>query len=141
MLSLAYSPPGVLTGYDLWIAGFPGADPSPTEDTDGDAFSHLLEYVLDGNPLLAGESIAPGFGRVGNDFIYTFNRSDLSEGDTSVIVRYASDLAGAWTEVPIGAVSGGIVTIIESGAAPDTVVVTIPAPGPRLFGQLVVTRP
>jgi fibronectin-binding autotransporter adhesin len=135
-LELTYSPPG----YAFWIAEFPGVDPSPTADSDGDTFVHLLEYVLGGNPSLAGEPIAPVIARTGTDSTFTFRRTDRSEGDTIVTVRYSTDLAGPWTEVPIGAVSGGNVSIAENGAGPDTVMVTITAPGPRLFAQLLITK-
>ena len=135
IFSLTYSAPG----YDAWIAEYPGVDPSPAADTDGDTFAQLLEYVLGGNPSIPGEPIAPVSAKTGNAFSFTFRRADRSEGDTIAIVRYTSDLS-EWIEVPIGAVSGGIVSITENGTVPDTVVVTIPAPGSRMFAQLLITR-
>ena len=56
------------------------------------------------------------------------------------VVQYGSDLSG-WTDVPIGATSGGMVNISENGSGADTVTVTIPTgSNPKVFARLKVTR-
>lgn len=39
-----------LSGYALWSSGYPGLDPDPAVDNDGDGWSALAEYLFDTSP-------------------------------------------------------------------------------------------
>ncbi|MES2440745.1 MAG: autotransporter-associated beta strand repeat-containing protein [Verrucomicrobiota bacterium] len=132
------------SGYASWATskGLTGANNGATQDPDFDGISNLLEFILGGNPLASGTSILPTQSLTTNDFIFTFNRADESETETTQIFQYGSTLAG-WTNVAIGANSAGQVTIVENGASADTVTVTIPRTsevGGKLFGRLNATK-
>ncbi|BCU77037.1 autotransporter-associated beta strand repeat-containing protein [Luteolibacter sp. LG18] len=133
------------SGYDSWAAskGLTAANNGPTQDPDGDGISNLLEFTLGGEPLTSDRSILPTQTVTPTDFIFTFHRADESEIEITLTFQYGSDLAG-WSNVAVGATSAGQVTVTENGAAPDTVVVTIPrssAVGGKLFGRLRGTKP
>lgn len=137
VLSLAVSTPG---GYGSWITGFglAVADQDPTDDPDRDGFNNLLEYVLGGNPSVGGTGIAPAGSKSGSNFIVNFRRTDLSEGDTAVVLEYGSDLAG-WTPVTVPAASGTVGAVgfvVDEGTPatePDQVTATIPTSGSGKF--------
>lgn len=140
-LELVYS---LGTPFDNWASSF-GSLPSnkrgALDDYDNDGMPNLLEYVLGGNPTVAdGGSTKPTSQQSGGNLVFTYTRSDDSELDTTQIVQYGSNLTG-WTDVAIGATSGGMVGITENGAGADTVTVTIPMSGnPKLFARLKVTK-
>ena len=134
-------------GFDTWLANYPSLpidQRDPNDDYDADGFNNLLEYVLGGSPLVNDvASIAPAGVKDGlGNYVVTFKRSDLSEADTTQVLRYGTNLAG-WTDIPIGASPGaGMVSIAENGAADDTVTVTIPTAGaPAFFVHLKVSKP
>jgi hypothetical protein len=75
---------------------------------------------------------------------FAFTRNDDSESSNTLVVQYGSDFTG-WTDVPVGAASTGpdangvLVSVTENGAAPDTIVVTIPrsnAVAGKLFARV-----
>jgi hypothetical protein len=99
-------------------------------DPDADGFGNLLEYVLGGNPAVANHTLAPQGQRDGNQFVFTFTRSDvaLNGGDVSIVLEYGNNLTG-WTPVTVPAgdavVSG--VTFDATDASPnDSIIATIP---------------
>ncbi len=138
-------------GYASWAAGFPfsvGVNDGPTQDADFDSISNLLEYVLGGIPVGAGSSntaILPTQTLTANDLILTFKRSDLSEADVVLKVRWSTDLVN-WTDfATIGAGDSAGVDVTEDvpTTALDTVVVTIPrslAPGGKIFARVQAVK-
>lgn len=127
-----------------------GVDDGPTQDPDHDGISNLMEYVLGGVPAGAGAAnltILPTQTLTATDLVLTFHRSDLSEGDTTQVVEWSTDLK-AWAEfATIGAVDAlSAVDLTEDAptAALDTVVVAIPrvdhALGGKLYARLKVTK-
>jgi hypothetical protein len=145
VLSLAVSGSG---GFGSWITGFglAVADQDPTDDPDHDGFNNLMEYVLGGNPSVSATIIAPVGSKSGSDFILTFRRTDLSEGDTTQILEYRNNLVG-WTPVTVPAatgVVGGVSFTVNEGTPatdPDQVTATIPTSGAgKFFGRLKAVK-
>lgn len=145
VLSLAVS--GSI-GYGSWITGFglAVADQDPTDDPDHDGFNNLLEYVFGGNPSVSGTGIAPVGSKSGSNFIVTFRRTDLAEGDTTQILEYGNNLVG-WTPVTVPAASGvvaGVTFTVDEGTPatePDQVTATIPTAGAgQFFGRIKAVK-
>lgn len=132
---------GVATGYTEWVGGFPGlSDTTPGGDPDKDGFVNLLEYILGGNPGVSSTAIAPTQVVTGSNVEFSFKRSDDSEGDTTQIVQWGTDLV-SWTDIPISGSSAGSVTITENGTADDDVKVTIPrATNTKIFVRFTATN-
>jgi hypothetical protein len=81
----------------------------------------------------------PALSKSGGDWVFEYERSDLSLSPATVqIVEYGSNLTG-WTPVSIPATSAGIVTITP-GSPTDHVKVTIPAGGTKTFVRLKVSK-
>lgn len=136
-------------GYSGWAsnAGLTaGVNDGATQNADNDPFANLLEYQLHGNPLgFDGNLVART--EDSTHLIFTFQRYDLSEGDTTLNFRWGGDLS-TWNSVAIGASSSGpdvngvVVTVTEDGGASsnyDLIEVKLPksnAVGGKLFGQL-----
>lgn len=136
-------------GYSGWAsnAGLTaGVNDGATQNADNDPFANVLEYQLHGNPLgFDGNLVART--EDSTHLIFTFQRYDLSEGDTTLNFRWGGDLA-SWNSVAIGASSSGpdangvVVTVTEDGGANsdyDLIEVKLPksnALGGKLFGQL-----
>jgi autotransporter-associated beta strand protein len=141
---------GVITvksagGFDSFVSVIPNPDDrDPLDDPDGDFISNLMEYVLGGNPILAEQDILPTSTVNSTEFVFSFERSDDSENDTTQIVEIGSNLS-AWTPVPIipaGALPAGVtIEVLENAAAPDTVRVKIDRSlNPATFARLKVAR-
>lgn len=134
--------------FTTWIGGFNppltnASDRLPDADPDFDGFTNLMEFVLDGNPGVSSNTIAPILNASGTDFVFNFNRRDDSEAGNTLVFQYGSNLTG-WTEVPIGAASSLPQVQVIQNASTDAITVTIPktlAVGGRLFGRLKVTTP
>lgn len=104
----------------------------------GPSLISQLEFVLGGNPLVSDSSKQPALALDTTNLTFSFNRADQSEAEITLTVEYGTNLTG-WTTIPIGAASLGQVTVTESGAAPDGIVVTIPrsaSAGGKLFARL-----
>jgi hypothetical protein len=137
----------VLTPFQQWAATSgltAGVNDGISQDPDSDGLANIAEFVLGGNPLVASPGVALAASRIGSDYVFDFDRVDASEGAVTVVFRYSTDLV-TWTDVAIGATSStsGIanVQITENDAAPDSVVITIPAAGiTRIFGRLQLTQ-
>ncbi len=84
-------------------------------------------------------------------FLFTFSRSDESEGITTQTFQWSTDLSFPGpNDVTVGDVgsvpdsNGVTVTVEENDAAADTISVRVPvtnAPDGKLFGRLLGTRP
>lgn len=125
--------PAAATGYAAWAAlpvnGLTaGVNDGPTQDPDGDGIANLTEFVLNGNPSQNSAAILPAATVSPATLTLTFKRRDDAEPGTTVILQHSTDLQN-WTDVTIGPVSSGSLTVTENGAAADDIVVTLPRNG------------
>ncbi|WP_035600576.1 hypothetical protein [Haloferula sp. BvORR071] len=145
---------GTIVGYAAWVssAGLStGVNDGAEANPDSDAYNNVLEYQLHGNPLTSNGSLV-SLTQDATNLIFTFERYDLSETDSTLSFRWGTNLA-SWNVVSIGPVSSGpnangvIVTVTEDGGSTtdyDLIKVQLPksnAVGRKLFGQLTGTRP
>ncbi|MDB6070016.1 MAG: putative hemagglutinin-like (or adhesin-like) with a signal peptide and a putative in-like, partial [Verrucomicrobiales bacterium] len=122
--------PSAATGYTAWAAlpvnGLTaGVNDGPNQDPDGDGIANLTEFVLDGNPSQNSAAILPAATVNPTTLTVTFKRRDDAEPGNNVILQYSTELQ-TWTDIPIGPVSTGALTVTENGAASDDILVTIP---------------
>jgi autotransporter-associated beta strand protein len=87
----AFASTGVITvksaggGYDSFASVIPNPDDrGPLDDPDGDFISNLMEYVLGGSPIQAAQDILPTSTVSATEFVFSFDRSDASETDTTL---------------------------------------------------------
>ena len=126
----------MLPPFDAWASDpaqglTAGVNDGPMADPDRDGISNLMEFALGGAPMVSSRTILPTLTRSGNNWLFEYNRSDLSLSPaTTQVVEYGSDLAG-WTTVTIPTTSAGIVTIAP-GSPSDHVTVTIASPSQGL---------
>lgn len=117
-----------------------GVNDGADQDPENDGISNVLEFVLGGNPLASSTSVLPTVSATGSNFVFTFNRSDESESEVTLLFQHGSNLTG-WTDVAIPATSVGSVAVTENGISPDTIVVTIPKDAnTKLFGRLQAVK-
>lgn len=117
-----------------------GVNDGSTMDPENDGISNVLEFVLGGNPLASSTSVLPTVAPVGGNIVFSFNRSDESEAEVTLVFQYGSNLTG-WTDVAIPATSVGSVAVTENGTSPDSIVVTIPkGANTKLFGRLQAVK-
>ena len=136
-------------GYGSWApdSGLTsGVNDGALDNPENDSFANVLEYQLGGNPL-AFDGDLVRFAGDATDLVFTFERYDLAEADTTLAFRWSTDLS-TWTSVPIGPAGSGpdangvVVTVTEDGGSTtdyDLIEVRLPkvnAVGGRLFGQL-----
>jgi hypothetical protein len=137
--------------FETWALSFPALNTEakrlPSADPDQDGLTNLMEFVLNGNPGIASNSIAPALNAAGNNFVFSFNRRVDSVAGTTLRFQYGSDLVG-WTDVAIGATGGTVgnatISVVSGGVDSNSVTVTLPksvAPGGKLFGRLSATQP
>lgn len=113
-----------------------GVNDGAGQDPDNDGVSNMLEFVLGGNPLASSTGILPALTMTPTNFIFNFTRSDESEAEVALTFQSGTNLS-SWAGVAVGAVSAGVVTIVENGSAPDSITVTIPkGSNTKLFGRL-----
>ncbi len=144
----------VASPYLVWASingldGSPGKDPAFEADPEGDGIANGLEWILGGNPLAPDAASlldASGDGTAG--LILTFDREESSIGTAGLIVQWSTGLDGNWTDVPVeasgGSYASGVTVIVDEGATPDRVTVTIPAsnaPDGKLFARLKAVAP
>lgn len=139
--------------YDEWLANFPDlSEVEPDADPDGDGIPNLLEFVLDGDPLLANRAYLPmadvvlGANGEVEGFLFSFIRRQDSVESVDLEFQWSADLE-AWSEgVPVEAGELGLVEIqVDAGdAGPGLEFVHILISGDvaeadRLFGRLRAT--
>ena len=141
----------VSSAYDTWIGTFNppltnASDRLATADPDNDGFNNLAEFVLNGNPSVSSQALAPTLDASGSNFVFSFTRRDDSEATAPVVFQYGSDLA-SWTGVAVGATSGSVgsatIGVTEGGTVTDAITVSIPktvAVGGKLFGRIKMVK-
>ena len=134
------------SSFASWAAGFglAGTAAAVDADLDRDGLANGLEFILGGNPTTPTSNLRPTISLAGTTMIFTFPRADLSETpDMILTVETSTDLLTWPAVLTVGsttAASSPGVTILENGAAADTITVTI-AKGAytSLFARLKVT--
>lgn len=142
-------------GFEGWawetgLAHMPGGAADIGGDPDHDGCPNLLEWVLDGNPLVPdAPDIMPTAQRLGPDFTFRFFREDETEPSATCVVQYSTNLLD-WTDVAIGATSSGpdpagvSVIVAELEGSPDEVTAIVPLTHTRdlrLFLRLTAQMP
>lgn len=143
----------VVSNYQTWALSFPAlatpTDKLPETDFDNDGYTNLVEFVLNGNPSVSGQTIAPTLNASGANFVFGFNRRADSTTEVTQIFEYSDNLVDWITNPPItipttpGTV--GFVTVgASSGTAPNqvqAVTLTIPkGSNTKLFGRLKAVK-
>lgn len=141
------------SAYDAWLEGFPllttPTDKLPATDFDNDGFTNLEEFVLNGNPSVSGQAIAPILNATGANFVFDFTRRADSTTEVTQIFEYSTNLLDWTTNTPIAIPTTpgtvGFVTVgANSGTAPNELqAVTLSIPkgsNTRLFGRLKVVK-
>ena len=141
--STALSQVIVLPPFEAWAAApaqglTVGVNNGPLDDPERDGITNLMEFTLGGAPMNSSPLVLPKLTRSGNNWLFEYDRSDLSLPVTAQVVEYGSDLA-TWTTVAIPATSLGSVTITP-GSPSDHVAVTIPVLGAKIFVRLKATK-
>jgi Bacterial TSP3 repeat len=144
---------GTLPGYTAWTGteGLTvGLNDGEEQNPDFDGFNNILEYQLGGDPLgFNGGLVTATENLAGTHLVFTFERFDASETDSTMTFRWGTSLA-TWNSVPLVSGTDGngvIVTVTEDGGATadyDLIEVQVPkanAASGRLFGQVRGTRP
>ena len=131
--------------YSIWASNpvqglTAGVNDGTLADPDADGISNLMEFALDGAPMVSLQAILPTLTKPAGAWLFEYDRNDLSLlPATTQVVEYGSDLTG-WTPVMIPTTSAGIVTITP-GSPSDHVKVTLPVGGNQTFTRLKVSQP
>ena len=141
----ATTPPIVIAdGFHAYVSGY-GLDPlttgAPGYDFDHDGISNLLEFVLGGNPTVAGTGILPKLDSPhvsGQNLVFRYNRKLAAAGVTQT-VEFTANLASPWTTAVPGQ-NGVTIATSPVDAATEQVIVTIPSTGRSGFVRLKVVR-
>ena len=142
--SLISSQVVALYTYESWASNpvhglTAGGNNGPLDDPDKDGIPNLLEFALGGAPMTSSQSHMPALSKSGGDWVFEYERSDLSLSPATVqIVEYGSNLTG-WTPVIIPATSSGIVTITP-GSPFDLVRIAISGGETQTFVRLKVSQ-
>lgn len=142
------------TGFGSWIAlhGLAGESAAFSADPDGDGLANALEFVLGGEPNPANPgsnsvSLLPTLSESGGNFVFSFQRKDISEPDVALTCQWSTNLIflSPSSDIPVGATStvtdGVTVSITEDvpDALTDTINITVPAAkaaGGKIFLRL-----
>lgn len=147
-------PPGFVTWAALkGLDGTPGKENGISDDPEKDGINNLLEFYFDGDPLASSPVPLPVADYSDANYLkLTFKRRDDAETDiTGQQVQFGTNLTG-WVNAAItaadftytsGPANGVIITVVENGAAPDDVTISIPRSyqvDGKLFGRVSVTK-
>jgi hypothetical protein len=129
--------------FDIWAEDpaqglTAGVNNGALDDPNRDGVCNLLAFVLGGAPMNSAVSVLPTLTQSGGNWIFEYDRSDVSLLGTTQVVEYGSEF-GTWTPISIPATSSGSVTIIP-GSPSDHVRVVVPASGAKMFMRLKVTQ-
>jgi hypothetical protein len=115
-----------LRGFSEWMGGYDHSA-GPDMDSDGDTIGNAVEFVIGGNPVNhADNDLLPTLAMVNADpdgnsiyedyLVFTYRRTDMAKYDpqTTIIVEWAANTVGAWSDVSM---APGVVTIEEKVAA------------------------
>lgn len=121
--------PAAANPYAGWADSFSltGGDRAPSADPDNDGIENGVEFVIGSNPTTATTTGLPSGTVTGGNLVFSFKRSDESEG-VDVFVEHGTTLA-AWPgqiAIPVGAYTDPTVTVINNDPGLDDVTVTIP---------------
>lgn len=106
-------------------------DAANTADPDRDGIPNALEWILGGDPHAGTRQPLPRTTLTGASIEFAFDRNDDSELMANLTFQWSTDLRG-WIDIPIGSSGSGpdangvSVSIAENGAAPDTIIITLP---------------
>lgn len=142
---------GTLPGYIDWTgtSGLTaGLNDGAEQNPDTDPYNNVLEYQLGGTPLAFDGDLVTS-STTATHLVFTFERFDASETDTTLSFRWGTGLA-TWNTVPLipGTDGNGVVVTVteDGGSSSDYDLIEIRLPksnfvGGKLFGQLQATRP
>lgn len=120
--------------FPIWLAGFPGVDPSMAgllDDADGDGWSNMVEFVLDANPTIATRGAGPVARVTAGELRYEFTRrQDATAAGYLSVVQYSADMV-TWADA--------VASPVASDATTETLAATIPAPA--RFARLKIMLP
>ena len=138
LVELADAYQGFVSGYGLKSV----TTGAPEVDYDKDGVSNLLEFVLGGNPTLAGTAILPTITSTliagGRNLVFSYRRK-LAAAGIGQGVEYATSLSAAWTPAVHGQ-NGVVIATTPVDANTQQVTVTIPVVGGRAFARLKASR-
>lgn len=138
LVELADAYQGFASGYGLNSV----TTGAPEVDYDKDGVSNLLEFVLGGNPTVAGAAILPTLTTTpsagGRSLIFSYRRK-LAAAGIAQEVEYATSLIAAWTPAVHGQ-NGVVIATSPVDATTQQVTVTIPVVGDRAFARLKASR-
>jgi autotransporter-associated beta strand protein len=135
----------LISGYSAWkAANAPVTGNNPEADEDGDGVPNALEFILGGRLDTKDQEKLPLATINGGNLEFTFKRDQKSIGGISALrVETSPDLAD-WTTgfaIPDGAsaASPGVTVVKGVPAGFDTVSLSVPMSGSKLFVRLKVT--
>ena len=105
----------------------------PVGDLDRDGIANLAEYAQHLDPAAADVSQVPQLGREGNALTLTYRKSTTAT-DVQYAVEQSSDLLG-W------AATNAQPQVVSTAGTVQTIKVTVPITGDRMFLRLRITRP
>lgn len=140
---------GAGSAYSTWASNN-GLDGSPCKedgfgaDPENDGIANGLEWILGGNPLVAGATpLVTSTSSATAGLTLSFTRAEASIGNADLILEWDADLDGTWTEVLItqsgGTYASGVEVTVDEATTPDSVTVLIPAtngPAGKVFARL-----
>jgi hypothetical protein len=115
-------------------------------DPDKDGVSNLLEYILNGSPVVSDRNILPTLVVSGENFVFSFIQRNAAKTYAGLTFQYSSDLS-TWIDVPIPVSSGSSgffnFKFKENDGASEEVSISIPktslGSSSGFFGRICTT--